>query len=182
MSTTQIYASSKAICFFEHNINTLITNPNANGKSSMITRDGFNYWFNKEGFLHRDGDLPAIEPTVDNVDINTQYKSWYKNGKRHRDGDLPAVENYRYGFSKNDKGCNLYWYKDGLLHRDGDQPAIIKADGCKRWYQHGELHRDGDLPALIRENGNMHWYKRGRLFRENGLPTIVRVDDNDIDI
>ena len=39
----------------------------------------------KNGELHRDDDLPAVE-----YEYGT--KLWYKDGVKHRDNDLPAVE------------------------------------------------------------------------------------------
>jgi hypothetical protein len=57
------------------------------------------YWY-KDGKLHRDGDLPAIE-------YANSLRYWYKDGKLHRDGDLPAVE-YASGTKE--------WYKDGLRY------------------------------------------------------------------
>ena len=41
-------------------------------------------WY-KDGVLHRDNDLPAIEFANGN-------KEWYQNGNLHRDNDLPAIE------------------------------------------------------------------------------------------
>ncbi len=45
-------------------------------------KDG-RFWY-KNGKLHRDGDLPAVEHV-------SGIKVWYLNGLLHRDGDLPAV-------------------------------------------------------------------------------------------
>jgi hypothetical protein len=42
-------------------------------------------WY-KEGCIHREGDLPAVEDIFRHV--------WYKNGKRHREGDKPALIEY----------------------------------------------------------------------------------------
>ena len=54
-------------------------------KYEVITnKDGTKFWY-KNGEIHRDNDLPAIE-------YSGGTKAWYKNGKRHRDDDLPAIE------------------------------------------------------------------------------------------
>ena len=61
--------------------------------------DGGRAWY-KDGKLHRDGDLPAIEWAD-----GTRY--WYKNDELHRDGDKPAIEcpnGYRA------------WYKNGVAY------------------------------------------------------------------
>ncbi len=42
------------------------------------------YW-SRNGRLHRDGDLPAVE-------YGNGSKEWWRNGKQHRDGVLPAVK------------------------------------------------------------------------------------------
>ena len=59
--------------------------------------DGGRAWY-KDGKLHRDGDLPAIE-WADGT------RSWYKNDERHRDGDLPAIKR---------ANGDRFWYKDGV--------------------------------------------------------------------
>ena len=69
-------------------------------------------WKNKNGQIHRDGDLPAFERA--NGD-----KFYYKEGKLHRDGDLPAIE-----YACGDKE----YCKNGKLHRDGDKPAVVYID------------------------------------------------------
>lgn len=94
----------------------------------------------KEGKLHRDGDLPAVEYIRGS-------KQWWKNGVPHRDGDLPAViyangrkEWWKHGKRHRDNGPALedskgkYWFKEGKRHRDNG-PAIEYADGEKVWIE-----------------------------------------------
>ena len=50
----------------------------------VIDKDGTEKWYNEDGELHRDDDLPAVIKTY-----GTQ--EWYRNGKLHRDNDLPAI-------------------------------------------------------------------------------------------
>jgi len=75
----------------------------------------------KDGVLHRDGDLPAIE------DMDENKKEWYKHGVLHRAiGELSAVE--LPDGSKN-----------GVLHRDDNLPAFIATNGPMKWYTNGEV-------------------------------------------
>lgn len=86
-----------------------------------INRTGWIEWRNKNGKLHRGGDLPAV--------ITSQGSQfWFHEGIRHRDNDLPA--------SVCSNG-SLYWWKDGDVHRDGDLPAVIYFDGTKLWFLNG---------------------------------------------
>jgi antitoxin component YwqK of YwqJK toxin-antitoxin module len=140
---------------------------------SFETKNDGTYYY-KNGKLHRDGDLPAIE----NSDGT---KKWYKNGLRHRDGNLPAIEYsnstkeyYKHGRLHCDNGPAIIqfgyskYYKNDQLHRDGDLPAIQYSDGTQEWYKEGLLHRDGNLPAIIKANGSKEYYQYGQLHRENG--------------
>lgn len=138
-------------------------------------------WYNKEGQLHRENDLPAV------VFANgTQH--WFRNGKLHRDSKdqkgktLPAV------IAKGNK----MWYSNGNLHRDdvngaGEQlPAVKWANGTKKWYIDGKLHntskgKDGQtLPAVIMPSCRVrNWYKDGNIHRDdvdadgNHLPASI---------
>ena len=130
-------------------------------------------WY-KNCETHRDGDLPAVYITSNQ--INGTYK-WYKHDKLHRDGGLPAIV----------KPHKLVWYKNGMIHRDGDLPAVIcrrnhekyMEDGYSvRWYdayyKNGVLHRDGDLSAYIDiENDRLMWYQNGKLHREKGPAVFI---------
>jgi hypothetical protein len=50
----------------------------------VIDEEGNKRWY-RDGRLHRDGDLPAIDWASGN-------KSWMKDGLLHRDGGKPAIE------------------------------------------------------------------------------------------
>jgi len=119
---------------------------------------GSKYWKDKDGLLHRDGDLPAAIYADGS-------KYYYKNGNCHRDGDLPAIEHA--------DGTKCY-YKNGNCHRDGDLPAIEHADGTKCYYKNGKCHRDGDLPAIEYANGERDYYKNGKPHRDGNKPAIIR--------
>jgi len=95
---------------------------NNTGNKVFLDADGTTYWRNVDNFLHREGDLPAIE-RADGT------KEWWKKGIRHRDGGLPAVE-YVDG-SKS-------WWVNGLRHRDDDLPAVECPNGHKEWWIKGE--------------------------------------------
>lgn len=144
--------------------------------------DGVKYWY-KDGLLHRENDLPAIE-------CPCGHKEWYIQGKLHREDDMPAkidygVTHYWYREESNhykfpvasDKSiCLQSWFKEGKLHRDQDLPAVIYADGSQLWFKEGKLHRDGDLPAKIYCCRYKEWYKNGIKFRDNGLPVQTHLD------
>ena len=116
--------------------------------------------YHKNGKLHRDGDLPAIEY------VNGR-KEYYKNGERHRDGDLPAIEHVN---------GSKYYYKNDNLHRDGDLPAIEYPDGSKHYYKNGELHRDGDLPAIEWQDGSKEYYKNGIEHTKEQVEFMTRME------
>ena len=125
-----------------------------------IDRNGTK-WYYKNGKLHRDGDLPAIE----NRDGEKHY---YKNGERHRDGNLPAVEL--------PDGTKSY-YKNGELHRDGDLPAVEWSDGSKFYYKNGKLHRDGDLPAIEYPDGRKRYYKNGIKYTKEQVQFMIKMEN-----
>jgi hypothetical protein len=79
------------------------------------------WWHNKDGEVHRDGDLPAK--------IEGECKEWYQNGLHHRDNDLPALIDPRNG--------RQVWYKNGVRHREGGKPAVIHGEK-KLYYLNGE--------------------------------------------
>ena len=73
----------------------------AQGHRVEIANDTIKWY--KNGNLHRDYDLPAIE-------YSSGAKFWYQEGDLHREGDLPAII---YGNDIKE------WRQRGLLHRDG---------------------------------------------------------------
>jgi hypothetical protein len=79
---------------------------------------GTKRWYNKNGQLHRDNDLPAVEWAYGD-------KTWYVNGKVHRGNDLPAIE-YAHG--------TKVWYKYNKLHRLGGLPAKEWLGVNKQWW------------------------------------------------
>ncbi len=68
---------------------------------AIIYNNETTYWW-KDGLIHRDGDLPAVERA-------DGHKEWWKNGQRHRDGHLPAII---YA-----NGITAYWVDDKYLGR-----------------------------------------------------------------
>jgi hypothetical protein len=137
------------------------------GVTTAVNEKGDKIWY-KNGQIHRDGDLPAIEYA--NGD-----REWYKNGQRYRDDEnLPAF------IGAGD--FEMEWFKNGLRHRDGDLPAWITWMGTgnkrrvssKAWYKNGQLHRDGDLPAQDGDSGDYKaWYKHGKLHRDGCKPAKI---------
>jgi hypothetical protein len=128
-----------------------------------VTDEWGTQWYDANGELHRDGDLPAV---VAVSRYGYGYQEWYQHGRLHRSDDLPAVVGTVRG---------LEWYKHGERHRDGDLPAVVGADGSKCWYKHGKKHRDGDLPA-VEHDGTQCWYQHGRCHRSYDLPAVVFAD------
>jgi hypothetical protein len=104
--------------------------------------DGGKMWYNANGVLHRDNDLPAVE----RIDGS---KYWYTNGKLYRDNNLHVIEKANGGKE---------WCINNIYHRDNDLPAIITAEGDKYWFVNGKLHRLGGLPAIEYANGINQWY------------------------
>jgi hypothetical protein len=105
--------------------------------------DGTLEW-QKNGLLHRDGDLPAFISSGGTL-------GWYKNGKFHRDGDKPAWI-WPNG--------TLQWWKNAKVHRDGDKPAGIGADGTLAWWKNDKLHRTTG-PAVITPNNEHEYWING---------------------
>jgi hypothetical protein len=105
-------------------------------------------WYNVNGKLHRNNDLPAIEYA--NGD-----KEWYINGKLSRNNDLPAIE-YANG--------TKFWFVNGKQHRDHDLPAVEYTNGDKMWFADGKYHRLGGLSAAEFVHGSKSWYIRGKSF------------------
>lgn len=113
----------------------------------------------KNGEIHRDDDLPAIQ-CLDGT------KMWAQHGHVHRDGDRPAIM----------CGGTWIWCRLGIRHRDGDLPAVMRQmgkdgkqdwGGSREWWVMGSRHRDGDKPAVeepwMRRN---RWYRHGKLCYE----------------
>lgn len=104
-----------------------------------IEKKGNLTFYYKDGKLHRDDDLPAIE--------GPKYKAWYKEGLVHRDGALPAIESDVY----------KEWWRNGLLYRDDNLPAIERKDGSKEWWRYGKRYRKGG-PAILYSDGTWACY------------------------
>lgn len=85
------------------------------------------YWY-KNGKLHRDGDLPAIE-------YSNGLGNYYKNGELHRING-PAVI---------DPNRTISWYKKGKLHRT-DGPTI---KGFRPNGDYFEYHHINGLPHKL---------------------------------
>lgn len=116
----------------------------------------------RNGWLHRDDDLPAVVCANGNCE-------WWVNGELHRDGDLCAILNLVHFVPP----CCRKWYQHGKLHRDGDQPAAEYSNGRREWYVNGDCHRDGDRPAVENEHtGLRKWFQDDLLHRDGGLPAV----------
>jgi len=120
--------------------------------------DNVERWYDKDGQLHRDDDLPAVIGPDGS-------KSWYKHGKRHRIDDLPAMI-MADGAQR--------WYEHGVPMRTGGGPAEIWRNGAQVWLdENGEWHRDDDKPAMIWPDGTLFWFQHGKRHRDHNRPSIV---------
>jgi len=115
-------------------VSVVFRQPSAENDLDLPTEidcNGHKLWKNKDGQIHRDGDLPAVI-YADGT------KSYYKNGNCHRDGDLPAIE-WIDGTKK--------FFKDGKLHRDNGKPAVIFKNKYEYWLDGKRIltvkHKDG---------------------------------------
>jgi hypothetical protein len=110
-------------------------------------------WFNANGELHSENDLPAVI---------TRYKDeitqeWYQNGLLHRDNDLPAITH---------PNGTKEWYQFNQRHRVGG-PAYI-ANSCwtyhEGWYYKDNRHRtDGpaETSVLLPESNGCYVFSDG---------------------
>jgi len=67
----------------------------------IISLTGTHRWYNKDGKLHRDNDLPAVI-------WEDGSKFWWVSGEKHRENDMPAVI-YSDGYKT--------WWVNGLFIR-----------------------------------------------------------------
>ena len=130
-----------------------------NQPPTKIDKDGTLHWFDTEGRLHRDFDLPAVI-----------YKNgsmlWYQHGQIHREHDHPAIIWDVYGGRE--------WFYHGHRTRLFDRPAVEESDGTQIWYRNGLLDRKGNRPAVVIPKLNLNlWCKNGYIKRINDyvLPT-----------
>ena len=154
---------------------------NENGPAlEVLGNDGktmeANYYRN--GLLHRDGDLPAIEYFYGSSDGKPTREEYFKNGERHRDGGQPAV-----------MGMNgdLEWYQNGKLHHEGGPSRITYMDpehpeGVTQYHIHGrevESPEIDQLPLLEMTNGLPH--VNGEQVLQNELNGAYRKPDGFIE-
>ncbi len=112
-------------------------------------------WFDSNGKLHRDDDLPA-HIFHNSTNKSCWIKTWYRHGKCFRERDQPV--------EVNSTGTMLWFDSNGKLHRDNDLPAQIIRNSIddpnwvKTWYRHGECFRESDQATEVNSNGTMLWY------------------------
>lgn len=76
--------------------------------SFFIKPNNYIKYYNKNGFLHRDGDLPAV------IDVKGNNVYYYKNGKYHRDDDLNGNLLHAVIWSNR----HFHYYKEGKLIKE----------------------------------------------------------------
>jgi len=107
-------------------------------------RYGNKKWYNEEGKLHRDNELPAVDsPGV--------YKRWYKNDKLHREV-RPA--------SKSNDGTKVWFQNDKRHNLNG--PAITWSSEIKAWFIEDKQYKEEEFKKVIKRRIELaHWvYQR----------------------
>lgn len=108
------------------------------GEEFIMKNDGETYYY-KDGFLHRDGDKPAIV----SIGYEGTFLAWYQYDLLHRENDKPATIDSGYE--------DIYqWYEHGTVHRAGNRPAVIykcagETSGLQ-WFSHGIKIEKENLP------------------------------------
>lgn len=122
-------------------------------KVRRVFERGVSRYYDENGQLHNDGDLPA-------VDVVNGNKEWWKHGVLHRDGGEPAVVN--------DEKRVKAWFVNGVQHRDGG-PALISPT-VEKWYVNGVLHRlNGPAVSYFRGDyklESVEYWIEGRSYTE----------------
>ncbi|MEI8270276.1 MAG: hypothetical protein WCG45_02815 [bacterium] len=107
----------------------------------LIVKSGSKVW-SKNGFWHRNNDLPAIE-------YLNGYKEWWKN-------------EILYFLVKQENGTKEYYNFKGQLH-NLNGPSVVYSNGDKEFWSFGERHRlDG--PAVIIGN-KQYWFEYGEFVK-----------------
>ena len=94
-------------------------------------------WY-KNGALHRDGDLPAVEKS-------NGEKQWFKNGESYREDDKPSVEA---------ANGSLFWYQGDILHRETG-PAAIYSNGREDYYFNDHYYEKDEWEQKVKKSKNL---------------------------
>ena len=106
-------------------------------------------WWCKNGFMHRDNNLPAIEKKNKNINITfpNQDDEYWENGQQYK---------------LQDNGTREFIDLFGNLHRK-NLPAVEYSNGDQEWWGHGKRHRK-DGPAVIIGNKKF-WFQFGEVIK-----------------
>lgn len=107
---------------------------------------GAKIYLNKEGHIHRDGDLPAFELEWK--------KEWYQHGFLHRVSG-PAEITF---FPSSDRMPKYEWYINGLRHRENG-PAIEDPAGYQGYFLYGIEYNKEDFNYCIQNKKLMEKLK-----------------------
>jgi hypothetical protein len=133
-------------------------------------------WYDEDGKLHRDNDLPARITFNKNIIFKEE---WYLHGLLHRKENKPAIIQYREG--TNDILWSE-WLLNGARHREDGPAFILYNENGKlireEWYLNGVRHNVNG-PAMIYYNDNgvpikEEWYFNNLQHRENGPARFLR--------
>lgn len=133
-----------------------------------VLTDGTKVWKNRNGELHREDGLPAIEYISGNRD-------WYFNGKiffqfKPNPNGIVHISNmeiYNFYTSKWTIPEEFCPYKLPITVGEFNEliPTEVTEDGTRIWKKiiKGKevLHRGYDKPAIIYSNGQMEFYENG---------------------
>jgi hypothetical protein len=120
----------------------------------------------RDGVLHRDNDLPAVE-------YDNGSREWWVHGKRLRWDPRSPTEILCDPTNYNVAGTRIWHSLDSKKHRDDDNPAVIHADGTKEWWFNGQRYRGNGLPTIETGDGQKLWHNRSGKLHRRGLPAVI---------
>lgn len=160
-----------------------------NDRPSLVSYDGLDQTWHKNGKIHREGGKPAVireHVTYASADSDVIIRhrieqEWRTEGSIDRGLDLPGEINETREFDSNGvlahESSTSKWYKNGKFHRDGDKPAYVykerrldlpPGEYSLVWeicfYKNNRQHRDGDKPSFVHsrhgfDNGEYYSYE-----------------------
>lgn len=103
----------------------------------------------RNGKLHRDHDLPALEFAVDGTQV------WYQDGLIHRDNDRPARVSQ----------LQREYFWQGKRHRPSGGPTIEYADGRRVWHWNNVMRGSSMTP-----DEEPQWYTPSGFISKKAAP------------
>ncbi len=136
----------------------------------LLDKDGTQFWYNHEGQLHRENDLPAV--IYDNLKATWNKsikKKWYQNDEMYRANDLPT-STWELTYSTK---VLIGESNDYGLYEESDYKQVAVIERTEEWHNKRGLHRENDLPATIHYINDVvaseSWYLNGVLIKYRSL-------------